>query len=124
MNFKHADLQRLNEKLDPAKGFSARGRLHWDTEAGRSDTVTRLVALLLRQTWTAGESQVRFSDIERNEIFKTEGAYAMADLIPAALKRLARVRQIKIDFDRDGVFVQPGSAWIETVCTSAANHPS
>lgn len=114
--FKHLDLREIEGRLDPnGKSLSARGKMYWDTDPGKNDTVTRIVAFLLKEFWTVDpDLRVRLSDIEDHPSFPKLGAYSAAAFVPASLKRLARIKQIKLDFDREGVLIDRGSAWIET----------
>jgi len=114
--FKHLDLREIEGRLNPdGKTLSARGKMYWDTDPGKNDTVTRIVAYLLKEFWSADPSRrVRLADIEDHPSFPKQGAYSSAAFVPTSLKRLARMKQIKLDFDREGVLIDPGSAWIET----------
>jgi hypothetical protein len=114
--FKHLDLREIEGRLSPeGKHLSARGKMYWDTDPGKNDSVTRIVALFLKEFWSADPSRrIRISDIEDHPNFPKQGAYSAAAFVPASVKRLARIKQIKLDFDREGVLIGRGSSWIET----------
>lgn len=116
MNFKHIDLMEIEGRLDPEKKPSARGKMYWDTEPGMADQALRLVALMLLDFWKTDVTKIlRISDLEEHPSLPgRNGGPSMTPRIPAALKRLARMHQVSLDFDREGVLIKSGSAWIES----------
>lgn len=111
--FKHLDLREIAERIEPARQeTSKRGRTYQTTEPGRADFAAFGAVLALKSLWADGARMVRLDEVEQMpEVQRTpEGASRLA----ASLKRLARIKQVKLDFDRDGVKIEPGTAWIET----------
>lgn len=109
---KHIDLKEIAARLDPNRPTSARGRRYVATEPGHADWALCRVAMALKSIWGASPDQlVRIQDIENVKGFS--GDHISIPRIPAALKRLAKLKQVVIDFDRDGAFVVKGSSWIE-----------
>lgn len=108
--FKHLDLKEVAGRLAPDRPVSALGRTYSRTAPGQADHALIVTALVLAELWRQGDPDrvIRFAEIEGNR-----SAKPLSALIPAALKRLAKMKQIKIDFDRDGAFVVKGSSWIE-----------
>jgi hypothetical protein len=112
--FKHIDLKEIAARVEPSvQRVSARGRTYVKTEPGMADYATVVTGYALAEIWKADpEKAVRMPEVEPT-LKQWLGPEAVIRLA-AALKRLARIGQIKLDFDRDGVTVRPGSAWIET----------
>lgn len=109
---KHIDLKEIVARIEPsAQRVSARGKQYVRTEPGRADMATAAAIFALADIWSGGRRQVRMAEVERHREVQ---AYDEATIrLAASLKRLARLKQVKIDFDRDGVLIDPGSAWIE-----------
>jgi hypothetical protein len=109
--FKHLDLREIEGRLDPMRPNSAMGRSYMRTAPGQADFATQIVALVLKQFWEKNPAHVvRLAEIENHPGLPK----GIEHLFAAALKRLARIKQLKLDFDREGVLIKPGSAWIET----------
>lgn len=113
-HFRHLDLKEVAARVEPAaQKHSARGKTYVKTEPGMADQAVAVTAYLLTQVWKAdGSKSVRMADLEP-DLKQWPGEDGVRRLA-ASLKRLGRMKQIKLDFDREGVIVTPGPAWIET----------
>lgn len=112
--FRHIDLKEVAARVDPAvQKPSARGLTYVQTLPGMADYAFAMAAFALIDLWKAAPGRpVRMADIE--PAMKHGPAHDVVPRLAASLKRLDRIKQVKLDFDRDGVIVTPGSAWIET----------
>lgn len=111
-NFKHIDLQEIDERLNPNRPTSARGKRYISTELGEADYGLVCTAHILRDLWTANAlGEFRIHDLENHNSMKNNN-FARGRF-PASLKRLARMKQVILDFDRDGVIIRRGANWIE-----------
>ncbi|MEN6332899.1 MAG: hypothetical protein ABFE01_01485 [Phycisphaerales bacterium] len=104
--FKHLDLEEIVSRCDPMRPLSARGRRYTATSTGQVDEAIIYTALALKSAWAINPSKkLRMQDID---VAQFGGNLA------SALKRLEKMKQVKVDFDNEGVVISPGSSWIET----------
>lgn len=109
---KHLDLKEVAARINPNRPLSARGRRYIATDPGQADWALCCVVVALKSIWEADQNRkVRIQDIENVNI--CSGDKVVIPRIPAALKRLAKLKQVAIDFDREGAFVVKGQSWIE-----------
>lgn len=117
--FRHIDLKEIVGRLDP--GTSSDN--YRASMPGMSDKTLMLTCWILKELWTDGGRPLRMEDIigypELNPVDRSFASLlpvdrSFASILPAVLKRLNRIRQIKLDVDREGAVITPGKAWIET----------
>lgn len=108
---KHIDLMEIAARCERS-GVSHRGKHYLTTEPGKADMALVSTVIALKDLWAVGAIDVRMADIEKhNQVAAiSEGALRLA----ASLKRLERMSQVKLDFDREGVIIRQGRNWIET----------
>lgn len=109
-NFKHLDLKEIASRVDPRGNVSS----YLKTKPGRSDWTSFVVAMCLKDIWAESADPVRMDAIEATAKTKLSSLTDFTIMLPTVIKRLARIGQLKLDFDRDGVLIAPGRSWIET----------
>ncbi len=81
----------------------------------QADIALCVVARALKTLWAdAPGKPVRIGEIEADPRTRTIAVH-----VPWALKRLQRMNQVSIDFDRDVTLIAPGRAWIENVAAAS-----
>lgn len=112
--YKHLDFLEIEGRLNPDRGASVRGKRYELTAPGLADMAVLLTASSLKLIWSNHpDKDVRLNEIEQSSPFLS-GYKKYSYLIPAALKRLAKMKQVKIDFDNEGAWCSKGPRWIET----------
>jgi hypothetical protein len=110
---RHLDLKTIATRIDIdlAKDEpSARGLFFVHTEPGMMSCAVITAALGIKHLIEEeAPAPWRLPDIEAHM-----GDQFTRDRLPAALKRLAKMKQLRLDFDREGALVTIGPAWIET----------
>jgi hypothetical protein len=106
--FRHIDLKEIVARIEPST-CSSKYRM---TMPGKADNALMLTCWVLKELWKDGERHLRMDEITGHPFVKWDGSLPV--FLPAVLKRLNRIRQIKLDVDREGAVITPGKAWIET----------
>lgn len=106
--FRHIDLKEIVARIEPSTCSDKYRR----TMPGKADFELMTTCLVLKELWKDGERPLRMEEI--SEYPELRGCGSFVTFLPAILKRLNRIRQIKLDVDREGAVITPGKAWIET----------
>lgn len=111
---KHIDLREIASRVSPENQAPARvsKKPYIATSPGKADMACVAAVFAMKDLWRDGPRDLRMGEIEEHKDVRAvpEGQ----SLLAASLKRLDRIGQVKLDFDRDGVIVRQGGKWIET----------
>ena len=113
-NLKHIDLREIAARVSPENQRTGKAskKPYVATAPGMADLACVGVAYALKDLWARGDRDVRLAEIEAHRDVRSVPS---GDALSAgAVKRLKRMGQVKLDFDREGVIIRQGRNWIET----------
>lgn len=115
--FRHLDLKEIAGRFD--RDVSVRGTTYSETEPGKQAGAILVAVAAIKTLLADGVAQ----PWRLEQLLQDRRPPWAEPRIPAALKRLSKLKQITIKSDGEGALISLGSAWIEPAERIAFSDP-